>query len=121
MRRKHHQQRKGQLMKTYLIKDRLPYKFLRNLAKKDNYTGISFLIFQDNNLKAVATNEFRPPRKGELYLSGAVVEAYIAPSDLSSAYRIARVVLFEKVETEVVHEIDDPTMEEFFPKTCQNV
>jgi hypothetical protein len=37
-----------------------------------------------------ATGEFRPPRQGEWYLSGAIIEAYLAPAGLSSAYWIAR-------------------------------
>lgn len=32
----------------------------------------------------------RPPRKGELYLSGAVPRAYRAPADLTSSYYIAK-------------------------------
>lgn len=31
----------------------------------------------------------RPPKKGELYLSGAKVTAYKAPSDLTTPYFIA--------------------------------
>lgn len=31
---------------------------------------------------------YRPPRAGEWYLSGAVVEAYKAPADLSSPYLV---------------------------------
>ena len=31
---------------------------------------------------------FRAPKKGEYYLSGAIVEAYLAPNDLSSPYHI---------------------------------
>lgn len=31
----------------------------------------------------------RPPKKGEWYLSGAFVEAYQAPNDLSTAFHIA--------------------------------
>lgn len=30
----------------------------------------------------------RPPKKGEFYLSGAVVQAYRAPNDLSSSYHV---------------------------------
>lgn len=45
--------------------------------------------------RAVATGEKRPPRKGEWYLSGAIVGAYRAPNDLSTPYQIARVVLVE--------------------------
>lgn len=41
---------------------------------------------------AVATREFRPPLRGEWYLSGAIVAAYRAPNDLTTAYRIARLV-----------------------------
>lgn len=37
-----------------------------------------------------ATGEFRPPRKYEYYLSGAVIEAYQAPNDLSTSYWIAK-------------------------------
>lgn len=31
---------------------------------------------------------FRPPRQGELYLSGAIPQAYLAPNDLPTAYWI---------------------------------
>lgn len=31
-------------------------------------------------------DSFRHPRKGEFYLSGAVIQAYRAPNDLSSTY-----------------------------------
>lgn len=41
---------------------------------------------------AVDTGEMRPPRKGEWFLSGAIVEAYQAPNDLTMAYHIARLV-----------------------------
>lgn len=43
-------------------------------------------------LKARATGEKRPPRKGEWYLSGAQVEAYRAPNDLSTPHHIAEIV-----------------------------
>ena len=36
-----------------------------------------------------ATGEFRPPKKGEYYLSGAEIQAYRAPADLDTAYWIA--------------------------------
>ena len=42
--------------------------------------------------RAVATGEKRAPYKGELYLSGAIVEAYTAPNDLSSEFYIAEAV-----------------------------
>jgi hypothetical protein len=31
---------------------------------------------------------FRPPKKGEFYLSGAIVVAYLAPNDLSTSYQV---------------------------------
>jgi hypothetical protein len=40
----------------------------------------------------VKTGQFRAPRKGEYYLSGAIPEAYLAPNDLSTAYAILREV-----------------------------
>lgn len=33
---------------------------------------------------------FRTPKQGEFYLSGAIVEAWQAPTDLSIAYNIVR-------------------------------
>ena len=41
---------------------------------------------------AQATGEKRPPTCGEWYLSGAVVEAYQAPSSLGTPFDIARIV-----------------------------
>lgn len=38
------------------------------------------------------TGEFRPPRKGEWYLSGAIPGAWQAPNDLTTAYHILREV-----------------------------
>jgi hypothetical protein len=32
--------------------------------------------------------DFRAPKKGEWYLSGAIVEAYQAPNDLTDEYQI---------------------------------
>jgi hypothetical protein len=41
-------------------------------------------------VRAEATGVVRPPRKGEWYLSGAIIEAYRAPNDLSTAFQIAK-------------------------------
>jgi len=46
---------------------------------------------------AVKTNEFRAPKKGEYYLSGAVPFAYKAPNDLSTKYRIMKIKIGERV------------------------
>ena len=34
--------------------------------------------------------EFRPPKKDEFYLSGAIVQAYKAPNDLGISFRVVR-------------------------------
>ena len=44
------------------------------------------------------TGEKRPPRKGEYFLSGAIVEAYQAYSDLNTPYHIARPVELVKCQ-----------------------
>lgn len=41
-------------------------------------------------VKAKATGEYRPPRKGKWFLSGSYVEAYRAENDLTAAYKIAQ-------------------------------
>jgi hypothetical protein len=38
----------------------------------------------------IRTGEYRPPRAGEYYLSGAVPTAYRAPNDLSDHFYIMR-------------------------------
>lgn len=43
-------------------------------------------------VQAMATGEYRRPECGEFYLSGRHTAAYCAPSDLSTAYPIARIV-----------------------------
>lgn len=57
------------------------------------------------NIRAIRTGEKRPPKKGEWYLSGAIVEAYRAPKDLTTAYHIAKLVMTKTtttIKTEIV-------------------
>lgn len=49
------------------------------------------------NIRAVNTGEKRAPERGEYYLSGAIVCAYRAHSDLRTAYYIARLVEVEQI------------------------
>lgn len=51
--------------------------------------GKSYPIAGSPKRKATWTGEHRCPRKGEWYLSGAIIEAYKAPNDLTTAYPIA--------------------------------
>ena len=50
---------------------------------------------------AKPTGEFRPPKKGEWYLSGAIIEAYRAKADLVDSYVIAEMVKARTVWEEV--------------------
>jgi hypothetical protein len=56
-------------------------------------------------VKAKRTEEFRAPRQGEWYLSGAIPLAYRAPSNLRSKYRIMKLVVVERQTHEVIREI----------------
>jgi hypothetical protein len=55
--------------------------------------------YYNTNIRAIRTESFRPPRAGEWYLSGATPHAYRAPNDLSTAYRIMRLVHIERSES----------------------
>ena len=59
------------------------------------------------DVRVQATGEFRQPKKGEWYISGAIPEGYRAPNDLSSAFHIGRLVRVQaKTEvTEIVTEV----------------
>ena len=65
----------------------------------DETGGAAFRERYKGTFRAVSTGEKRPPRKGEWYLSGAIVTAYRAPNDLSTTFHIARLV---RVETKTV-------------------
>ena len=54
-----------------------------------NYEGMNFN--GKSGSYAVKTNEFREPKKGEFYLSGAVPFAYKATNDLSMKFRIMKI------------------------------
>lgn len=50
----------------------------------------------------------RCPKKGEWYLSGAIITAYRAPNDLSDEFHIARIVEVEEkkvIQTTVLGEV----------------
>lgn len=60
------------------------------------------------NVRARWTGEKRPPRKGEWYLSGAIIEAYRAPNDLTQSFHIAKlyhVKTTTSITTEVLGEL----------------
>lgn len=47
---------------------------------------------------------FRPPKKGEYYLSGAIVTAYRAPNDLSTPYWVCEPINEPPPEPVHLHE-----------------
>jgi hypothetical protein len=51
------------------------------------------------HIAAVPACQFRPPRKGEWYLSGAIPMAYKAPNDLDTSYAILYLARIETVTT----------------------
>ena len=51
--------------------------------------------------RAKPNGEYRPPRAGEWYLSGSVVEAYRARTDMNPPYHIARLVRVEVIPATV--------------------
>lgn len=61
-----------------------------NLA--DETTASERQTFGENPRAIMSEDSKRRPLKGEWYLSGAIVEAYRAPSDLATQYYIARLI-----------------------------
>jgi hypothetical protein len=58
------------------------------------------VIGSRRDVRVKYTGEKRPPKKGEYYLSGAIVEGYLAPSDLSYPCHIGTLVRVRLVEVE---------------------
>jgi hypothetical protein len=57
---------------------------------------------RESIVAVIPTTELRPPKEGEWYLSGAIVEGYRARSDMEHGYAIAKLVRLDKVETVVI-------------------
>ncbi len=51
---------------------------------------------------AIKTDQFRCPKKGEYFLSGAIPMAYLAPNDLTCKYWIAKIVKYKIVQQKVI-------------------
>jgi hypothetical protein len=76
--------------------ERIPYSDLikLGLSKEEIYLPGGPLVRRNlkDKVKFKPTGEFRTPKKDEWYLSGAIVEAWRAPNDLSQPFYIARPV-----------------------------
>jgi hypothetical protein len=57
------------------------------------------------NVMAINSKQFRCPKKGEWFLSGAIPAAYKAPNDLSQEYWIATIVRVKILTEYVLEEI----------------
>jgi hypothetical protein len=58
-------------------------------APKGSYPSEYMFSGQGKDVRYIATGEFRNPRKGDWFLSGAIVQAYKAFADMTSPYWIA--------------------------------
>jgi len=84
----------------YPVMDRVPYAQRKELGLVDgDGAPLTSLAMPARNVHAKWTGEKRCPKKGEWYLSGSYVEAYLAPNDLTTEYHIAVLV---KTKTETV-------------------
>ncbi len=102
---KEHTRIQRDLRTTYPLRDSTPYALAQRLGIKNRLLASWQLEGEGyREIKAVYTGEKRPPKKGEWYLSGAIVGAYLAPNDLTTPYHIARLV---KVRTETVEHIEE--------------
>lgn len=73
------------------------YGYVSKYNIGDAMTKFYPVVGSDNkNIKAISAGDFREPKRGEYYLSGAYVEAYKANNDLMTKYYIARLVEVEK-------------------------
>lgn len=101
-------------MKTYPIADR------PSLAEQ-KALGVTLTAFLPSiglgakNIATVRTGEYRPPKKGEWYLSGAIPHAYKAPNDLSTPFHILNLV---KTETVTITKIVKTLVVDFDGKLC---
>ena len=69
-------------------------------TKEAELLGFKFVSetkLPDRRVMAKRTGEFRAPKQGEWFLSGAIPEAYRAPNDLSGGYDILELVVVRKV------------------------
>jgi hypothetical protein len=85
--------------KLYPVVDRLSREEREALGLPSGTDALTNCGIPARNVHAVYIGEKRPPKKGEWYLSGSVVEAYKALNDLSDPYHIARLV---RTETKTV-------------------
>jgi hypothetical protein len=90
-------------MKTtfYPVIDRIPLEVYQQLGFErrpdervwQSPSGILIGKFRVIKVQGIMTGEYRNPRAGEWYLSGAIPEVYLAKVDLSTPFHICQLVL----------------------------
>ena len=92
----------------YPIVDRVPVELAKRigLSHAQRLYG-PMMTFGYKDLRAIPTAEKRPPKKGELYLSGSPIGGYFAPNDLTIPFRIAKLVRISEKVVVTVEEVFD--------------
>jgi len=88
--------------RLYPIYNRMTLAEAKALGFDSPPVVLTSLGISPRDVHAVRTGEFRKPRKGEWYLSGAIPGAWKAPNDLSYDFHICRLV---RTRTRTVTEI----------------
>ena len=87
----------------YPVCDSIPYEQRKALGLDSNAFPMTSIGLGVRGVHGVWTGEFRAPKKGEWYFSGAYIETYLAKNDLSTPYHIARLVRTKTVtKTEII-------------------
>jgi len=94
--------------------ERIPYQLAKQIGLSDSERthGSSEFFGPYKTVRAQWTGEKRCPKKGEWFLSGAIVEAYLAKNDLSTPYHIAKLVRVRTQTIEIVEPIPDKQEDE---------
>lgn len=78
-------------MKTYPLGETPSMEETGGAPFKERFVSAS-LMKGASRFGSVKTGEFRTPKRGEWYLSGAIPQAYKAPNDLTTPYHILKLV-----------------------------
>ena len=81
----------------------------KHILDRDSFYPLKDFHPQWRNYRLMAkwTGEKRSPKKGEWYLSGAVIEAYQAKRDLDAPYSIADIYDVKEVKSYVGVKLED--------------
>jgi len=75
------------------------------ITGKNTFTAGKYLKSNGINIRAKVTGEYREPRKGEWYISGARPQAYKAPNDLNTKFMVAVLVKVDIKTKTIITEV----------------